>query len=126
MPLVLIADDEPVQRVLIRETLSADPTFTFIEAENGRQALAQAQIHQPDLIILDIMMPELSGLQVCQRLRTDPTRQSTPILLISASRTEDDEASTHAAGADRLLKKPFSTDELLITVRSVLKGMSEE
>ena len=120
MPRVLIADDEPYQRILIRETLTEDPEFAFSEAENGAQALEQARSEQPDLIILDIMMPDMDGLQVCRLLKSDPRLQAIPVIMVTALNKEEDRVNALDAGADNFLSKPFEADELQSVVNDAL------
>ena len=71
MSKILIADDEPSLRLLVRATLSVNKTFEIIEASDGHEALAKAQNDMPDLLLLDVMMPGLSGFEVCERLKND-------------------------------------------------------
>src|SRR5262245_34410935 len=120
MPRVLIADDEPFQRILIRETLTEDPEFAFFEAENGAQALEKARREQPDLIILDIMMPDMDGLQVCRLLKSDPRLQTIPVIMVTALNKEEDRVNALDAGADNFLSKPFEADELQSVVNDAL------
>ncbi len=121
MPRVLIADDEPFQRILIRETLTEDPEFAFLEAENGAQALYQARNAKPDLIILDIMMPDIDGLRVCRMLKADPRLQNIPIIMVTALNKEEDRVNALDAGADNFLSKPFEAEELQAIVHEALK-----
>jgi CheY-like chemotaxis protein len=120
VPKVLIADDEPFQRILIRETLTVDPQFVFVEAENGAQALDKARREQPDLIILDIMMPEMDGLQVSRALKADPNLQAIPVIMVTALNKEEDRVNALDAGAANFLSKPFEADELQDVVYQAL------
>ncbi len=124
MPRVLIADDEPFQRILIRETLANDPSFAFIEAEDGAQALAKARHEAPDLIILDIMMPDMDGLQVCRLLKTDPKLGTIPVIMVTALNKEEDRVNALDAGADNFLSKPFEAGDLHSVVRAALDQRS--
>ncbi len=122
MPRVLIADDEPFQRILIRETLTEDSEFAFYEAENGAQALEQAHRERPDLIILDIMMPDMDGLQVCRLLKADPRLNTIPVIMVTALNKEEDRVNALDAGADNFLSKPFEAHELQAVVNSALNS----
>ncbi|HLB12732.1 MAG TPA: response regulator transcription factor, partial [Dehalococcoidia bacterium] len=88
------------------------------EAESGKEALAKARISPPDLVILDVMMPGLDGLEVCQRLRQ---MDDVPVLMLSAKRTVPDRVAGLEKGADDYLVKPFAFDELLARVRALLR-----
>ncbi len=122
MPRVLIADDEPFQRILIRETLTEEPEFVFFEAENGAQALEQARREKPDLIILDIMMPDMDGLQVCRLLKADPRLNVIPVVMVTALNKEEDRVNALDAGADDFLSKPFEAEELQAVVERALNN----
>jgi signal transduction histidine kinase len=122
MPLVLIVDDESYQRTLIRETLSADSTLTFIEASNGRQGLEHVFNTPPDVILLDVMMPSMNGFQVCQKIKSDPKYRAIPIILVTAMGRVEDKVAGLDAGADDFVNKPFEESELQARVRSSLRS----
>ena len=126
MSKVLIADDEPFQRILIRETLTVDPQFEFVEAENGAQALDNARREQPDLIILDIMMPDMNGLQVCRALKADPNLRAVPVIMVTALNKEEDRVNALDAGAANFVSKPFEADELQDVVYQALNRNSAQ
>jgi two-component system, sensor histidine kinase and response regulator len=121
MPQILIVDDEPYQRMLIRETLAGDPSFTFGEAEDGMQALEEIKRRQPDLIILDVMMPKMDGFEVCRKLKGDTAYQTIPIILVTALGQLQDKISGLDSGADDFVNKPFEESELQARVRSALR-----
>ncbi len=104
---ILIADDEPLQRLLIQETLADDPSLTFTQAENGVQALEKAHRTPPDVIILDVMMPVMNGLAVCEALRADQTLRSIPVIFATAFPEKIDDAIRSRLGVTELVKKPF-------------------
>jgi two-component system, OmpR family, alkaline phosphatase synthesis response regulator PhoP len=116
---VLIADDEPHVVHLIRLTLE-DERITVVDASDGESALARAERLRPDLIFLDVHLPDISGLEVCARLRTDPRFATTKIVLLTAAAQESDVARGLAAGANHYLTKPFSPVRLLSLVESVV------
>ena len=116
---VLIADDEPHVVELIRLTLE-DERITVVDACDGESALARAERLRPDLIFLDVHLPDISGLEVCARLRTDPRFATTKIVMLTAAAQESDVARGLAAGANHYLTKPFSPVRLLSLVESVV------
>ncbi|HRO24520.1 MAG TPA: response regulator transcription factor, partial [Promineifilum sp.] len=117
---ILIADDEANIRDLVRLYLEKEG-FRVQTAENGRQALEQAQSGSPDLIVLDLMMPELDGWEVCRRLRAEG---SLPILMLTARDQDIDKIVALEMGADDYLTKPFNPRELVARVRAILRRTS--
>jgi CheY-like chemotaxis protein len=107
-PSVLVCDDEPNLRELIRVSLG--PRYAFVEAADGEQALALARSLRPHLVILDLMMPRLNGLDVLSKLKADPELTATPVLVVTAQPASEDEA--RAKGADGVIVKPFGPEEL--------------
>lgn len=116
---ILIADDEPHVADLIRLTLE-DERITVIDALDGETALANAEVLRPDLIFLDVQLPDISGIEVCARLRRDPRFAATKIVMLTAAAQELDVARGLAAGANHYLTKPFSPVRLLSLVESVV------
>lgn len=92
----------------------------MLEAENGMEAWSQVQEHRPALVLLDVQMPERTGLDVCRLIRADPTLADTRVVLLTSKAQEVDIAAGVEAGADRYLTKPFSPIELLETVECLL------
>ena len=114
---ILVVDDEPivtevVQRYLIREGYQVQLAAT------GRAALSQARDHAPDLVVLDLMLPEIDGLEVCRQLRAE---SSVPIIMLTAKGEESDKILGLGLGADDYLTKPFSFRELQARVRALLR-----
>ncbi len=124
MPHILIADDEPLQRLLIRESLAGDASFTFVEAENGRQAFRQAYAEKPDIVIIDVTMPQMDGFQVCRLFKDDPILRSLPVILITARCRAEDTAHWQDVGAFSFIRKPFEVHELQEAVYNALKHIS--
>jgi CheY-like chemotaxis protein len=116
---VLIADDEPHVIDLIRLTLE-DERIAVIDALDGETALAHAEAMRPELIFLDVNLPDMSGLEVCARLRNDPRFAATKIVMLTAAAQEADIARGLAAGANHYLTKPFSPVRLISLVESVV------
>lgn len=119
MKKILIADDEHSLRFLLRKTLEGEK-YTIFEAQNGKEALSVAQAKLPDLIILDVVMPDLYGSEVCERLRKVPKTAKIPILILTANINLYDEDQAEKSGADYYMTKPFSPLELKSLVRKIL------
>ena len=114
---ILVADDEATLLDFISRNLRARG-FGVLEAANGLEALVLWEQERPDLLILDIMMPRLDGLEVCRRVREQAT---VPIILLTALDAESDRVAALDLGADDYLTKPFGVEELLARVRAVLR-----
>jgi CheY-like chemotaxis protein len=116
---ILICDDQPALRELVRGVLEIGP-YDMHEARDGQEAVEQAEALLPDLILLDLMMPVMDGLQVLERVRANPALARTPVVVLTAStRTADRDAIEQAEGA-HLLVKPFSPLQLLELVEELL------
>ncbi len=113
---ILVCDDDPSLRELVRAVLG--PRFRFLEAADGLEALALAREERPELIVLDVMLPGLSGIEVLEKLRTDEELKETRVIVITAwSHAEID---AQVAGADRFVAKPFDPDDLSTAVAELL------
>jgi CheY-like chemotaxis protein len=117
---VLVCDDEEVLRSLIRATLEAD--FEIVESTSGDATLELARAERPDLILLDMMMPGTSGLEVLRQLRADLELRSIPVVMLTARTQRSDREAATSAGADRFLAKPFSPIELAGIVSELVNG----
>lgn len=124
MPRILIADDDMPNAELIEAHLDGSGYETKIAA-NGEDTLAAARSWKPDLILLDIMMPKLSGFEVCQRLRSDPATHGIGILMVTALDQSTDVETAVESGTDDFLTKPINKTELLLRVRALLDGLSQ-
>lgn len=118
-PEVLIADDDEFIRRLVTTTLEDVAGVRLVEARDGREAVELAVRTRPALILLDVAMPGLDGIEACRRLRAEPATSETPIVMLTAHIGDDDEARAVAAGADRYLTKPFSPLDLLRLVEEL-------
>jgi two-component system, OmpR family, KDP operon response regulator KdpE len=116
-PLVLVADDDPQVRKLIRVILRSGP-FRLIEASTGREALRQARTRRPDVILLDLALPDIQGISLIRQLRQ---WFAEPILVLSASGYEPEKVAALEAGADDCVTKPFGSAELLARIRAALR-----
>jgi len=117
---ILVVDDEPDAIELIRFNLKASG-YEVLTAEDGEEALAKARKFSPDMILLDVMLPEIDGLEVCKILRRDPATASLPIIMLTAKASEIDRVLGLEFGADDYVTKPFSPRELMLRVRNLLK-----
>src|SRR5262245_14499144 len=120
MGTILLVEDDPDIRDLIAYKL-AKAGFDIVQATDGIAALELARQHHPDLVILDVRMPRLSGLEVCRELRTLPATAKVPIIMLTARTRPQDLEQARAAGASDYMSKPFSPRELQERVESVLQ-----
>ena len=121
---ILVVDDEPDIVALVVYHL-AKAGFRISTASNGADALRLAQQDRPALVVLDLMLPGMSGLEVLDQLRADDAGQDIGVLLLTARREEPDRIKGLSAGADDYLTKPFSPQELVLRVRNILRRMSQ-
>ena len=114
---ILVVDDEPTLRETLAEALDADG-FRVVTAADGREALSRFREHQPDLVVLDLMLPELSGIEVCRIIRAE---SGVPIVMLTAKTSELDKVVGLELGADDYVTKPFSLRELSARIRALLR-----
>jgi two-component system phosphate regulon response regulator PhoB len=117
---ILVVDDEPDARELIEVNLKG-AGFEVLTAADGRQALQKARANLPALVLLDVMLPEVDGLEVCKSLRHDPKTAFIPIIMLTARAAEIDRVVGLELGADDYITKPFSPRELVLRVKNLLK-----
>jgi DNA-binding response OmpR family regulator len=115
---LLIADDENGIRSLVRMTLARNE-YEIFEAADGTEALALARQHHPELVLLDVMMPGLTGFEVCRALKDDPATSQATVVMLSAKAQEADREQGMASGADDYFTKPFSPIALLRKIDEV-------
>jgi two-component system KDP operon response regulator KdpE len=117
---ILVVDDEPQIRRVLRATLSSN-AYDVIEAKSGQEAIEIAVREHPDLILLDVNMPEMSGLETCSKMRLS---FSTPIIMVTVRNSEQDKILALDSGADDYVVKPFAIGELLARIRAALRRSS--
>jgi two-component system phosphate regulon response regulator PhoB len=117
---ILVVDDEPEAVELVEFNLE-QAGFAVVTAADGAEALEKARTSSPSLIVLDLMIPEITGLEVCKMLRRDPATSSIPIVMLTAKAAEIDRVLGLELGADDYLPKPFSPRELVLRVKKLLQ-----
>ena len=119
-PMILVVEDDAPVRNLITTTLKAHE-YKFITAQNGKNAIMEASSHNPDIVLLDLGLPDIDGIEVIERIRT---WSDMPIIVISARSEDKDKIDALDAGADDYLTKPFSVEELLARLRVTQRRLS--
>jgi two-component system phosphate regulon response regulator PhoB len=124
MPKILVVDDEPDALEVLEFNLK-NAGYEVSTADDGEAALKKARQLLPDLILLDLMLPEVDGLEVCKLLRRDPATSGIPIIMVNAKAAEIDRVVGLELGADDYVTKPFSPRELVLRVRNLLRRRTE-
>lgn len=121
---LLIVDDEPHIRMLIEQTLEdlEDEGVELLIAENGEQALQIIKEERPNLVFLDVMMPKMNGMEVCQKVKKDLLLTEVYIILLTAKGQEVDRQKGLDMGADRYMTKPFDPDEMLSIAEEIINS----
>lgn len=119
-PCVLVVEDEGAQREVLKYNLEAEG-FAVVMAENGDEAMLLVAEEQPDLIVLDWMLPNVSGIEICRRIKADPATRPIPIVMLSARGDEVDRVRGLETGADDYVVKPYSVVELMARLRTQLR-----
>jgi DNA-binding response OmpR family regulator len=119
---ILIVDDEPHIRALLEQTLEdfEDEDVELLTAADGWEAWKAAQAEQPDLILLDVMMPHMSGYEVCERIKSEPALHKTYVIMLTAKGQEVDRQRGKEVGADEYITKPFDPDYLIERAETIL------
>ena len=118
---ILVVEDDKAVRNLITTTLSASQAYAYFTAENGESAVMQAASKNPNIIILDLGLPDMDGMEVIKKVRTWSNK---PIIIVSARTEDKDKIDALDAGADDYLTKPFSVEELLARIRVAVRKMN--
>lgn len=123
MKKILIVDDEPLIRTLLEETLEEfqDADVELLTAANGLEGWETIQQEKPNLIFLDVMMPKMSGYEVCQRIRQDPTLSDLYVIMLTAKGQEVDRERGNEVGANEYITKPFDPDYIIERAEHVLQ-----
>ena len=119
MAKIVIAEDEPDIRELIAFTLRF-AGYEVITGSNGEEGYQLTKSERPDLVMLDVRMPKLTGYEACKRIKSEPERAATPVIFMSAKGQENEIEQGLAAGAEEYLLKPFAPDQLVDRVKAVL------
>lgn len=122
---ILIADDEKDIRVLVSQILGEEK-YKLYFASNGREAIDSVTANKPDLLILDLMMPEIDGVEVCKRLKQNKDTKKIPIIMLTAKTSVADKIEGFVTGAEEYITKPFDPDKLEITVEKVLRRAEKD
>ena len=122
---ILVVDDEPDAVELIAFNLNS-AGFDVVTADDGQEAIRKAESGHPDLIVLDVMLPEMDGLEVCKRLRAGAETANIPIVMLTAKAGEVDRVLGLELGADDYVTKPFSPRELVLRVKNLLRRVQSE
>ena len=122
---ILVVDDEPDSLELVDLHLRS-AGYEVLLAQTGREALDTVRARLPDLVVLDLMLPEIDGLEVCKLMRREPTTAATPILILSAKTAEIDRILGFEFGADDYVTKPFSPRELVLRIKNLLRRRGPE
>ena len=120
---VLVIDDDPGMQRFLKEALESEG-YEVTTASNGMQGLFRAQQDEPDLAILDVMLPGLDGFEVCHRLRADPRTSHLPVMMLTGKERVIDRETGEKVGANKFLSKPVELDVLLSTVESLVQSKS--
>jgi two-component system phosphate regulon response regulator PhoB len=119
-PAVLVVEDEPALSTLLRYNLEKEG-FSVSEARDGEEALLQLKEAKPDAVLLDWMLPQISGLELCRQIRRVPAWRDIPVIMLTARGEEGDRVRGLDSGADDYVVKPFSTSELIARLRAVIR-----
>ena len=117
---ILVVDDDDLVALTVQRALKKFGYHVLV-ANSGRDGIQTARRYQPDMLVLDVMMPGISGYQVCREMRNDPMLSETPILFLTAKAEDDDKIEGLMAGADDYMTKPFNMEELHLRVRAILR-----
>lgn len=116
--ILIVEDEESLLR--LESILLISKGYDVIGARNGQEALDAILIQRPDLVLLDIMLPEIDGFEVCSRIKSNPETEGIPVIMVTAKKTADDMARGEAVGADWYITKPFKSAMVIETIQRFL------
>ena len=116
---ILVVEDQDDNRRILRDLLTS-AGYEMVEAVTGKEGVAMAQTHRPDLILMDIQLPELDGYEATRRIKADPALQPIPIIAVTSYALSGDDATAYEAGCNDYVTKPFSPRQLLAKIRELL------
>jgi two-component system chemotaxis response regulator CheY len=122
MPDLLVVDDSKVMRDMIVACLRADPSLNFIHASSGLEAIEQLSLRPFDLLVLDLNMPDIGGIEVVEFVRSQDRLRSLPIIIVTTRGDDSSRAKSLSAGASRFMAKPFDPDVILAEVQELIRG----
>jgi len=117
---VLVVDDHPQNLELLVAYMDSIPNLTVLSASNGIDAMAKVRKENPDLVLLDVMMPKMSGFEVCRQIKSDPETRDVQVIMVTALNEVGDHERAHDCGTDGFLTKPVDRAELVTQVQSLL------
>ena len=117
---ILVVDDSKVMRDMIVACLRAEPRLTFAHAASGLEAIEKLSLRPFDLVVLDLNMPDIGGIEVCEFIRGQDRLKRLPIVIVTTRGDEESQARAMSAGADRFMAKPFTPEAILAVVRGLL------
>lgn len=123
---ILVVEDDPILRAQIKEHLEGEGPFTVLEAPSARSAYDHLAATRPDLVVLDLVLPDSSGYEVCEHIRNQPRTSDVPVLVVSARLLPSHRAQAEEAGATAFLAKPYAKRELLKHLKALLPGPEQE
>ena len=122
---IMAVEDDPIMQSVLRDTIR--PEFEFVLSPNGREALESASREKPDLILLDVHLPDMNGMEVCKHLKSDSRTRHIPVLMLTGeARTAPEQVSGLDNGAEDYLLKPISPKVLIARIQSILKVSNQK
>lgn len=123
-PTILVVEDEQAQRLILQHNLE-EAGYEVVTAENGEVGLEHIKDYKPDIIVLDWMMPKLSGIELCRQIKSASNTKKTPVIMLSARSEEVDRIRGLEIGADDYISKPYSIKEILVRIKGQLRRVRE-
>jgi two-component system phosphate regulon response regulator PhoB len=121
---LLLVEDEEDLRMVLQYSLEKEG-YNVLLSSTGAEGLRMTRLHKPDLLILDLNLPDMSGIDICTQIREDPKHKNQPIMMLTAKSQEEDRVRGFEVGADDYVSKPFSTRELILRIQALLRRSTE-